>query len=751
MFCLLLSGCTLPLDAPPAVEQPLTVSDRRAYQPVASGWGTSFALTRDGSVYGWGLYDPTNPNSGTGHPTPVPVPGLSKQVAVSAGAGTGCSVGSDGYIRCWGANDVGQLGNGTTTASAQPVLVKAVENVTLTDMLEVQAGNEFACARRSTGTVYCWGYNGSHQLGYAGANSSVAVTVNGLPPAEAIGVSDNNACAVTRSATGNDVYCWGANYTGQLGTGNTNPVIGPIKVPNLTNPVAVAMGSDFACALGADGTVRCWGWIGETQQPYVFPLTPGLIPAPSGIGNWSGVRAISATAGTICGIGANGAVYCLGDNTEGQLGTGDTVGRSLPTPVQLATHLGYSSTPATHISVGLFTVCEQSADGNLWCWGRNSRGELGNGTMNAYTTVPTYNVIPRWLSAGPRLSTSGSHACITQSTNGTVKCFGDNVHGDLGNNSTTQAPTPVNAVGLTNMVTVVTGQSSAHSCGVRGDGTVYCWGYNAYGQLGNGTTTDSLVPVAVNGITTAVDVAVGAIATCALTSAGQVLCWGRGIWGQLGQGNTTSSSTPLPVALPSAATGIAVGGGHACALLANGNASCWGLNFYGEVGVGTSVIQYLTPQTISFSTGMVSISAGSENTCAVLTNGQLACWGANGTGQLGNNTTTLSTSPIVVSGLPKVAAVSAGPTTCALGTDGTVWCSGGNAYGQLGDGTSTDRHVFTHILPLSNVMQVSAGDRSSCALVADGSTYCWGQNLYGQLGNGTTTPSLVPTLTLVGP
>jgi len=291
----------------------------------------------------------------------------------------------------------------------------------------------------------------------------------------------------------------------------------------------------------------------------------------------------------------------------------------------------------------------------------------------------------------------------------------------------------------------------AHSCVLTRGGTVLCWGANASGQLGDGSTTQRLTPVAVIGLTNAeTSVVAGQSHTCAITTGGGVVCWGENGDGQLGNNSTTDSPTPVQVSgLTSGVTALAGGGNHTCAI-SGGELKCWGRNTEGQVGIGNYTTPQLTPITVTgMAAGVVAVTAGYTHTCAIVGSGALRCWGAGGNGQLGTGTQTTYNVPVDVSGLGSgVTAVAAGwRTTCALTTGGAAQCWGYNANGQVGIGTTTPNYVLSPmaVVGLSSGVTALAGGRyHTCALTTGGAVLCWGYNGDGELGDGTTVGQLAP-------
>jgi alpha-tubulin suppressor-like RCC1 family protein len=301
---------------------------------------------------------------------------------------------------------------------------------------------------------------------------------------------------------------------------------------------------------------------------------------------------------------------------------------------------------------------------------------------------------------------------------------------------------------------VQSSSGGSHTCAVTASGGAKCWGWNLYGQIGDDTTTTRTVPTSVFGLSTGVaQVAAGMDHTCAITTVGGVDCWGRNDHDQVGPAPTIIHK-PSPVPFPSHhVVALSLGDFHSCALLDIGGVKCWGYDRDGELGDGSATSLSLPTDVIGLTSGVSAISAYGDHTCALTTAGAVKCWGLNDHGQLGNGVTGgISRVPVQVTGLTSgVTAIALGEQrSCALTGGGAVECWGSGLFGQLGNGSSVDSNVPVQVTGLSSGVDViAAGGSSTCAL-STGVLKCWGYNASGQLGDATTTNRSTPVTVALG-
>ena len=347
---------------------------------------------------------------------------------------------------------------------------------------------------------------------------------------------------------------------------------------------------------------------------------------------------VSAGGEHSCSVRFDGTLWCWGRNTWGQLANGRQ-GPGGTTPLQVGTDTNWAS-----VAAGGGHTCATRTNRTLWCWGLDNKGQLGSGNTDLQTAPVRIGTGTQWA----QLSASWFHTCGVRTT-GAAACWGENSAGQLGDGTRTTRlrPTPVPGV---DWASISAGGWS--TCGIRTDHTLWCWGRNDYGQLGDGTEASRLAPTRIGEAHDWAQVAVGWSHACGVKTTGQLRCWGRGDRGQIGDGGFVDRSSPVAPDVDIDATAVAVGDTHTCALAADGGLWCWGSNDYGQLRDGTGDA---TGVPLQASGSFSSLSGGWMHTCGITLAGPVACWGNNERGQLGDGTHTDTVAPhSTVPGVPPV-------------------------------------------------------------------------------------------------
>jgi alpha-tubulin suppressor-like RCC1 family protein len=343
-----------------------------------------------------------------------------------------------------------------------------------------------------------------------------------------------------------------------------------------------------------------------------------------------------------------------------------------------------------------------------------------------------------------QMSAGRVHTCGV-TTDNRLFCWGSHGLSDaaLGDGTTNGSLTPVAIAGALRFRQVSASFSS--TCGVTTDYRAYCWGDNPRGELGDGTTTTRLTPVPVAGGHLFRQVQTSFEHTCGLSYTGnKVYCWGWNLYGQLGDGTRTNRLTPVAVAGGHLFRQVTAGYYHSCGVTTDDRVFCWGWNRYGQVGDSSSAWLRLKPSQVAGTRLFRQVSAGATHTCAVTIGYRAFCWGNGETGQLGNGKVGFRRVPTAVSGgLSFDRVTAAAYRTCGESTGDRAYCWGQNG-GVLGDGTTTNRLTPVAVVGGHTFAQVSAGGSHTCGKTGTSVGYCWGGNFYGELGDGTSTTRLTP-------
>ncbi|TXJ02528.1 MAG: hypothetical protein E6Q32_02395 [Neisseriales bacterium] len=808
------NGANSAVNVPTPVTMPAGVD---GFSQVSTNSSFSCAIassgTNAGKVYCWGTGSNgrigNGANSNINVPTSVTMPsGVDGFSQVSTNTNFSCAIAGSGTnagkVYCWGIGTSGQIGNGANSAVNVPTQATMPSGVD--SFSQVSTNSSFSCALagsgESAGKVYCWGSGSNGRIGngaFSNVNVPTLVTMpSGVDSFSQVSTNVNFSCALAGSGeSAGKVYCWGLGTSGQIGNGANSTVNVPTQatMPSGVDSFSqISTNASFSCALASSGTnagkVYCWGTGGSGQIGNGANSTvnvPTQATMPSGVDSFSQVSTNSSFSCALAGSGTNaGKVYCWGVGTIGQIGNGASSTVNVPTQATMPSGVESSIQISTNNNFSCAIASSGRNTGKVYCWGNNLNvSSMGSAGVSA----PLSSQLPEGVSTYNQLSTNASFSCAIagSGTNaGKVYCWGTGTTGQIGNgeNSTVNVPTQATMPsGVDSFSQVST--NSLFSCALAGSGTnagkVYCWGAGTNGRIGNGANSSVNVPTLVttpSGVDSFSQVSTNTSFSCALAgsgvNAGRVYCWGGGTGGQIGNGANSAVNVPTSVTTPSGVDSfsqVSTNDNFSCALAGSGtNAGkvyCWGSGTSGQIGNGASSIVNV-PTLVTMPSGVDSFSQISTNTnfsCALAGSGESAgkvyCWGAGGSGRIGNGANgdvDVPTSVTMPSGVDSFSQVSTNPNfSCALAgsgeSAGKVYCWGLGTSGQIGNGASSDVNVPTSVTMPSGVSafgQVWTSNNYACAIAASGvnagKRYCWGDNFSGQLGTGDGVNKNIPTL-----
>jgi alpha-tubulin suppressor-like RCC1 family protein len=633
------------------------------------------AIVRSGMLWCWGDNSRGQLGDGTmeNRARPQQVGRLDRVIGVAVGSDHTCALRDDGSVSCWGDNSYGQLGDGTQLLRLIPQAVRGIPGT----VDQIDAGEDFTCARLHDGRIACWGSNTRQEIEMSEVPQYLAPHVlPDIQDAVALAVGGSHACA---RRMGGAVVCWGATAAGQTGKGSMAPMVGPDQVPSTRPLDGIAAGDTHTCALsGSDGVV-CWGGNASGQSALALPdavALPTYTPLP-------GVTSVEAGGRHSCALFADGGMSCWGERSDGQLGDDYAVVTVQPTKVALQ--------DAVEVAAGSAFACARLREqGAVTCWGNGSFLRLGDQTGRSR---PSPQQPVAGLSMVAQLALGGEFACA-RTIDGAVRCWGRGDSGQLGDGMRSNEG-GVTLVALPAQAGHISA-GMAHACAALVTGQVYCWGRNTHGEVGAAPgSADSSRPIAVPQLSGVVEVACGDAHSCGRTAAGLVECWGAADAGQLGlSGPPSESSNPVLVDEIRAAVELTAGGRHNCARLMDGTIECWGAGNSGQLGSGVLLERNPRPMEVpDLPQPVERVSAGGLFTCAVA-GGHAYCWGLNRDGEVGDGTQLIQKTPVPVTGLPEGGIVALGPGDshgCAVTAGGDVYCWGRNRNGETGSGMALFR------------------------------------------------------------
>ena len=665
-----------------------------------------------------------------------------KQIDCAVGYYT-TAIKNDGTLWAWGYNGFGQLGDNTTTQRQSPVQTIALG----TNWKQVSGGYLYTAAVKNDGTLWCWGRNESGQLGDNSntSTSSPIQTIAGSTNWKQVSCGGSNTAAIKTDGT---LWCWGVNNIGQLGDNTTISKSSPVQTIALgTNWKQVSCGSDHTAAVKTDGTLWVWGGNypnGSLGDNTIINKSSPVQAITFG-SNWDQV---SCSFTLTAAVKTDGTLWCWGSNMFGSLGDNTTTNRS--SPVQTVAY----GTDWKQVDCGNGQVASIKTDGTLWTWGYNSNGELGdNTTIHRSSPVQTIADGITWtdVSAGRCTGAIYQAATTTPAPSGSLWLWGLNTSGQLGDNTAIAIrSSPVQTIAYgTDWKQIACAYS--HTAAIKNDGRLWMWGFNYSGQLGDNTIIYRSSPVqTIAGGTDWKQVSGGGGHTAAIKTDGTLWVWGENTFGQIGDNTMTNRSSPIQTI----AGGInwiqvSCGSNHTAAVKTDGTLWVWGLNNFAQLGDNSSNFKLSPVQTDAGGNNWKQVSCGFIHTAAIKTDGTLWVWGDNSYGELGDETNISMSSPVqtVTYGNDWKQVSCSDLQTSAIKNDGTLWCWGRNTSGEIGDNTNIDKSSPVQTIALgTNWKKVSSGNFFTTAIKTDGTLWVWGIN--GVLGTNDSIPRSSPVQTI---
>ena len=748
-----------------------------SWTTVSAGSGGGYAITTTGALFTWGTGGLIGDGTTVSKSSPVQI-GTSSWSKISAGGGRVAGITIAGALYAWGYGTNGNLGDGTTINKSSPVIISTIPSsaglviskITTTNsgaslfldttnqiasigtnsfgelgtgsiigvnnnyyptpgvvfggVKNIFSGNYHNAALAANNTLYVWGDNSKNQIGLASLVANTPTALNTLYYASSwriISVASTPGSHVTAIKSDGSLWSWGSNTNGNLGDGTTIGKSSPVQIGSSSWNM-VSAGNSHTAAITTSGALYVWGLNTFGQLGDGTTINQSS-PVQIGSSSWTTVTAGSSYTAA---INTTGALFTWGVNGSGQLGDGTTIDKS--SPVQIG------SSSWNMVSLGVGHTAGIITTGALFTWGNNITAQLGDGTATSRSSpvqvAGALTLTNSWKIVS--VSPGSTHTVAIRASDSSLWAWGDNTQGQLGDGTTTRRILPVK-IGDSSWTTVTTG--SSYTAGITTTGALFTWGGNTTGQIGDGTTINKSSPVQIGSSSWTMVAATATSATVGFSAAiditGALYVWGSNTVGNLGDGTTINKSSPVQIGTSSWTT-VSVGLSHTAGITTTGALFLWGAGAGGALGDNTAVSKSSPVQLGTLS--WTKVSTGASFTMGITTTGALYAWGSN-SGQLGDNTITARSSPVQI-GNSSWTTVSAGVNTLAITSAGALYAWGfNNTQGQLGDGSQLARSSPVQI-GTSSWSKISAGNSHTAGITITGALFTWGDSFYGQLGIG---------------
>ncbi len=670
-------------------------TDNTKFIKISSGINHSLAIDEAGSLWAFGCnnYGQLGNGSSTASTLPTKITNTEGTdfVEVVASRVYSLAIDENGSLWAWGANGSGQLGDNSTTTKVSPV---EIINTSNTDFVSISSYHTHSLAIDEAGSLWAWGDNSSYELG----NNSTAISK--IPIIITANTYKKVAAGYLYSAaidTNGYLYTWGDDTYGQLGNGSTGATKVPTQITNTDNTkfVNVATGKYHMGAIDEAGALWMWGYNNHGQLG--DNSTTARI-SPVKIINPEGKKFVSISMGDYHtqAIDEAGNVFIWGYNGYGQLGHNGITAQSL-IPIIIVT------SKANKLYAGNSSSYSLDTSNNLWVWGDGSYGQLGNGSSASYGSARRITNSDNAKFMNISTSVSSYYFVLGIDENGSLWTWGYNYYGLGIYKTSVDIPTKITNTDNTKFVAI--GAGGSHGFAIDEVGALWAWGLNNFGQLGNGNNNNSSIPIKITNTdnTKFISVAGGNFHSLAIDEAGALWAWGYNSYGQLGNGNTNNSNIPKKITNTDNTKFVSVwaGGSHSIAIDEAGSLWAWGYNGNGQLGDGSTNNSNIPIKITNIdNTKFLIVAVGASHNLAIDEAGSLWVWGYNNYGQLGDNSVTTRTLPEKITNIlgTKFIAISAGGSH-SLGVDntGVLWAWGYNSTYQLGNNFTTQSLVPTRI------------------------------------------------------